>query len=89
MRLKRTSYSWVCEPKPSHSVGVLVHTQTPYRKAVLGEGTGDRPADTARGARDDDRLAVEADVHPQASSSKAVSLRPQMTAVETTAAAIR
>ena len=29
--------------------------------AVGGEGAGDRPADAARGAGDDDRLAVEAD----------------------------
>ena len=56
--------------------------------AVGGEGARDRAADAARGAGHDHTLAVEADQH-QASSSKAVSFRVQMTTVETTAAAIR
>ena len=57
-------------------------------RAVGGEGAHDRAADAASGAGHDHNLAVEADQH-QARSSKAVSFRVQMTAVDMTAAAIR
>ena len=57
-------------------------------RAVGGKGAHDGAADAAGGAGHDHRLAVEADLH-QARSSKAVSFRLQITAVEMIAATIR
>ena len=46
--------------------------------AVVGKGAGDRATDAARGAGDDDRLAVETDIHDQASSSTAAATAWQL-----------